>query len=69
MDGVTWARCSQIRVGISNEERASLKLVAQGKAAALSGEMLKMLRSRGLVQYDGATWAVTSDGRAIAFWR
>ena len=66
VDGVAWNQCTQILASLSVPERIGLKSVAKGVPDSVSRECLDRLQAIGLVAYDGLTWCVTANGRAIA---
>jgi hypothetical protein len=66
VDGVAWSQCVQIFASLTVPERIGLKSVLKGVPESVSRECLARLQAIGLVAYDGHTWQLTENGRAIA---
>jgi hypothetical protein len=65
---VAWLRCSQILAQMSAEECAGLKQAANGRLRSVPPAVFEKLKAQQLMRYDGKTWTLTEDGRAIVFW-
>ena len=61
-----WADCSKVFRQLSSE-RAALRALSKGNDDSVPVDSLVVLRKHELIAWDGKSYALTSNGRAMVF--
>ena len=62
-----WANCSKVFRQLSSAERAAIRTLSKGNDDSVPVDTLVVLRRHELIAWDGKSYALTADGRAMAF--
>jgi len=62
-----WANCSKVFRLLSSAERAAIRTLTKGTDDSVPVDALVVLRKHELIAWDGKSYALTADGRAMAF--
>jgi len=62
-----WATCSKVFRQLSSAERAALRALTKGSDDSVPVDALVVLRKHELIAWDGKSYALTANGRAMVF--
>ena len=62
-----WANCSKVFRLLSSAERAAIRALTKGTDDSVPVDTLVVLGKHELIAWDGKSYALTADGRAMAF--